>query len=117
METCKPDSSPSQESSHDTGSSAKSIGTGRMGARGIIDRALHHRDHVHPLDGGSGDTDQGDSETDTAIPDDDDDIVSLASLAGHRRDVRTGVGDLPAVPASATFLADIQLAEMRLLPT
>ena len=42
---------------------------------GVIDRALHHWGHVPALDGGPGD----DSETDTAIPDDDDDIVSLAS--------------------------------------
>ena len=32
-----------------------------------------------PLDGGLGDHDHADSETDTAIPDDDDDIASLAS--------------------------------------
>ena len=46
---------------------------------GIIDRALHHCSHVPPLDGGIGDHDHADSETDTAIPDDDDDIASLAS--------------------------------------
>ena len=45
----------------------------------VIDRALHHWDHVLPLDGGIGDHDHADSETDTAIPDDDDDIASLAS--------------------------------------
>ena len=46
---------------------------------GIIDRALHHWSHVLPLDGGLGDYDHADSETDTAIPDDDDDIASIAS--------------------------------------
>ena len=46
---------------------------------GIIDRALHHWGHVPALDGGPGDRDLVDFETDTAIPDDDDDIVSLAS--------------------------------------
>ena len=46
---------------------------------GIIDRALHHWGHVLPLDGGLGDHDHVDSETDTAMPDDDDDIASLAS--------------------------------------
>ena len=35
--------------------------------------------HVPPLDGGIGDHDHSDSETDTAIPDDDDDVASLAS--------------------------------------
>ena len=40
---------------------------------GIIDRALNHWGHVPALDGGLGDHD-----LDTAIPDDDDDIVSLA---------------------------------------
>ena len=38
----------------------------------IIDRALHHWDHVPPLDGGPGDHDHADSETATATPDDDD---------------------------------------------
>ena len=46
---------------------------------GIIDRALHHWGQVPALDGGPGDHDFDDSETDTAIPDDDDDMVSLAS--------------------------------------
>ena len=41
---------------------------------------LHHWGHISPLDGGPGDHDHADSETDTAIPDDDD-IVSLASYA------------------------------------
>ena len=45
----------------------------------IIDRALHHWSHVLPLDSGIGDHDHADSETDTAVPDDDDDIASLAS--------------------------------------
>ena len=47
-------------------------------AQSIIDRAVHHWGHVPPLDGGPGDDDHDDSETDTAIPDDDD-IASLAS--------------------------------------
>ena len=46
---------------------------------GIIDRALHHFGHVRPLDGGPGDHDLDDSETDTAVPDDD--IASLASCS------------------------------------
>ena len=41
---------------------------------GIIDRALHHLGHVPALDGRPGDHD--DSETDTAIPDDDDCVPS-----------------------------------------
>ena len=44
---------------------------------GIIDRALHHWGLVLTLDSGPGDHDLDVSETDTAIPDDDDDIVSL----------------------------------------
>ena len=48
---------------------------------GIIDRALHHWRRVSPLDGGPGDHDHADSQTDTAIPDDDDDIASLASCS------------------------------------
>ena len=48
---------------------------------GIIDRAVHHWGDAPPLDGGPGDHDHTDSETDTAIPDDDDDIASLASQA------------------------------------
>ena len=43
---------------------------------GIIDRALDHWGHVPPLDGGPGDHENADSETDTAIPDDD--IASLS---------------------------------------
>ena len=46
---------------------------------GIIDKAQHHWGHVTALDGGPGERDHADSETDTAIPDDDDDIASLAS--------------------------------------
>ena len=61
------------ESSHDTSSSAEWL------LAGIIDRVLHHLGHVPPLDGGIGAHDHADSETDTAIPDDDDDIDSLAS--------------------------------------
>ena len=43
---------------------------------GIIDRALHHWGHVPALDGRPGDHNLTDSETDTAIPEDD--IVSLS---------------------------------------
>ena len=46
---------------------------------GIVDRALHQWGHVLPLDGGFVDHDHADSETDTAIPDDDDDIASFPS--------------------------------------
>ena len=46
---------------------------------GIIDRALHHWGHVPALDGGPGDHDLDDLETDTPILDDDGDTVSLAS--------------------------------------
>ena len=46
---------------------------------GISDRALHHWGHVLPLDGGLRDHGRADSETDTALPDDDDDIASLVS--------------------------------------
>ena len=45
----------------------------------IIDRAVHHWGYAPPLDRGLRDHDHADSETDTAIPDDDDDIASLAS--------------------------------------
>ena len=48
---------------------------------GIIDRAVHYWDRVPPLDGGIGDHDHADSETDTAIPDDDDDIASQPSAS------------------------------------
>ena len=44
---------------------------------GVIDRPLHHWGRVPALDGGPGDHDLDDSETDTATPDDDN--VSLAS--------------------------------------
>ena len=44
---------------------------------GIIERAWHHQGHVPPLTDPS-DCDHADSETDTAVPDDDDDIASLA---------------------------------------
>ena len=40
---------------------------------------LHHWGHVTPLDGGTGEDDHEDSKTDTATPDDDDDIASVAS--------------------------------------
>ena len=47
---------------------------------GIVDRALNNWGHVSPLDGGIGDNDHADGETDTAIPDDDNhDVASLAS--------------------------------------
>ena len=46
---------------------------------GIIDGALHHWGHVSPLDGGLGNHDHADFETDTAVPDVDDDIASLSS--------------------------------------
>ena len=46
---------------------------------GIIDSALHHWGHVPALHSVPRDHDLADSETDTAIPDDD--IVSLASYA------------------------------------
>ena len=42
---------------------------------------LRHWRQVLRLDGGPGDRDHADSGTDTAIPDDDDDIVSLASCS------------------------------------
>ena len=47
---------------------------------GISDRALHRWVRDPALDGGPGDHDLGDSETDTAMPDDDV-IVSQASYA------------------------------------
>ena len=47
---------------------------------GIFDGAVHHWGRVPALDGGSGDHDHADSETDTAIADDDD-IASLASCS------------------------------------
>ena len=55
------------KSSHETSSSADPFST------------LHHWGHVPPLDGGIGDHDHVDSEADTAIPDDDDDIAHHAS--------------------------------------
>ena len=75
-----PNRSPLTASSHDTGSSAEPFSTSRVLA-GIIDRALNHWGHVPPLNGGTGGNDHADSETDTAIPDDEDDqdIASLAS--------------------------------------
>ena len=44
---------------------------------GINDRALHHWGYDTPPDGGPGDHDHAESETDTAIPDDD--VATLAS--------------------------------------
>ena len=46
---------------------------------GVFDRAVHHWGHVPALDGGPGDHDLDDLETDTAVLDDDDDFVSQAS--------------------------------------
>ena len=46
-----------------------------------LTETLHHWGHVRPLDGGPCDHDHADSETDTAIPNDDDDIASLASCS------------------------------------
>ena len=46
---------------------------------GIIDRAVHQWGYAPLLDGGLGHDDHADSETDTAIPEDDDDIASLVS--------------------------------------
>ena len=46
---------------------------------GMIDIAVHHWGCAPPLDGGLRDHDHADSETDAAIPDEDDDIASLAS--------------------------------------
>ena len=46
---------------------------------GITDKALHYWGHVPALDRRLGDHDLTDSETDTAIPDDDDDVVSFLS--------------------------------------
>ena len=50
---------------------------------GIIDRPLHHWRRVLALDGGPGDHDLDDFETDTATNDDDDDIVSPASCTNE----------------------------------
>ena len=46
---------------------------------GIIDGGSASVGYVPPLDGGIGDHDHADSETDATIPDDDDDIASLTS--------------------------------------
>ena len=48
------------------------------GCGGLIDRALSHCVRAPPLDRSDGD-DDADTGTDTAMPDDDDDITSLAS--------------------------------------
>ena len=69
METRDPNRSSTADSRHGTSSSAKSIGRAEWFLAG----------HVLPLDGGASDHDHADSETDTAIPDDDDYIASLAS--------------------------------------
>ena len=58
---------------------AKPFGTSRMSSRQDHRQAVHHWGYAPPLDGGPRDHDHADSETDTAIPDDDDDIASLAS--------------------------------------
>ena len=47
----------------------------------LTDRALHHKRHVPPLNGGPGDYDHADFETDAAKPEDDDDIAFLASCS------------------------------------
>ena len=47
---------------------------------GVIGRALHHWGDVPALDGGPGDHGLDDFETDTAIPDDDDDICLPGEL-------------------------------------
>ena len=53
---------------------------------GTRERALHRWGHVTPLHGGPRDHDCADCETDTAIPDDDDDIASLnrSHLCNHQ---------------------------------
>ena len=50
---------------------------------GIFDRALHHWGHVPALDGGPGvlDLDFDGSDIDTALPDDDDEVVSFESFS------------------------------------
>ena len=50
---------------------------------GTIDRALHHCGHVPALDGGHGvhDFDFDGSDIDTALPDDDDDVVSFEKFS------------------------------------
>ena len=62
-------------------SPAESLSASSVTLRRHIDRALHHWGHVPALDGGPRDHDLDDSGTDTAIPDDDDDVVSPASCA------------------------------------
>ena len=47
---------------------------------GFADRVVHRCCHALPLDGGQGDHNHADSETDTATPDDCD-IASLASCS------------------------------------
>ena len=80
LETRNPNRSPAPEGSHGPRSSPEPFSAGRMALfAGIIDRALHHWGHVPVLDGEPGDHDFDDSETDTAIPDDHDDIVSPAT--------------------------------------
>ena len=79
-ETRNPDSSSSSESSHDTGSSAEPLDTGRVAPRRLSLMGPRITGVMSPLwTVGLGDHDRADSETDTAIPDDDDDIASLAS--------------------------------------
>ena len=60
-----------------------------------------------PLDGGPGDHDHADSETDTAIPDDDDDIASLASCSFESLQPSSlkPPGPLPPHIQSGLFLA------------
>ena len=63
---------------------------------GIIDIALHHWGRVPALDGGPGDHDLDDFETDTAIPDDDDDTVS--QQAARMNLCRHQVSNCPVYP-------------------
>ena len=65
----------------DTGSPAELSARAEWLFAGLIDRFLNHWGHALPLDGGNGDDDNVDSETDAAIPEDDNDhdIASLAS--------------------------------------
>ena len=66
METRNPNRSPAPEGSRGTRSSPESFSAAEWLFAGIIDRALHHWEHVPALDGGPGDHDLDDFETDTA---------------------------------------------------
>ena len=82
MEARNPNPSPAEEGSHGPHSSPKPLYEGGLFA-GVIDRALHHWGHVPALDGGFGvfDLDFDGSDIDTALPDDDDDVVSLKNFS------------------------------------